>query len=349
MLNKNILLISILLMLCLPEWASGNENVPVNEAPAIRQIEQLLEVNLRAETKHGLVHRGAHGKSHGCVKARFKVLNTLHAQFKVGIFGAGRDYSAWIRYSNGSGKIQDDAVGDARGMAIKLMGNEQSSSGTQDFVMINHPVFFVRNAADFLEFQKALAADSPAKFFFPDFNPFNFRLHEFSIVNSIQNTTVENLLAIQYWSMTPYRFGNKEMKFSARPCAEIATPNMTTGPDFLRENLQKQLAQSDACFDFLVQLRNRPSEMPIEDPTLEWREQDSPFIPVAQIIIPAQSFATQEQVDYCENLSFTPWHAIPDFQPLGGINRVRKSVYDSLSRVRHELNGVRQVEPTDSN
>jgi len=54
-----------------------------------------------------------------------------------------------------------------RGMAIKLMGVEHSESGTQDFVMINHPVFLVRNAADYVEFQKALSEGSPVKFFFP--------------------------------------------------------------------------------------------------------------------------------------------------------------------------------------
>jgi hypothetical protein len=70
-------------------------------------------------------------------------------------------------------------------MAIKLMGVERSESGTQDFVMISHPVFFVRNAADYVEFQKALSEDNSVKFFFPGLNPFNFRLHEFSIANAI--------------------------------------------------------------------------------------------------------------------------------------------------------------------
>jgi len=68
---------------------------------------------------------------------------------------------------NGSGKIQDDSVGDGRGMAIKLMGVKPSEFGTQDFVMINHPVFFVRNVADYVEFQKALSEDNSVKFFSP--------------------------------------------------------------------------------------------------------------------------------------------------------------------------------------
>jgi hypothetical protein len=47
-----------------------------------------------------------------------------------------------------------------------------------------------------------------------------------------------------------------------------------------------------------------------------------------------------------ENLSFTPWHALPDHLPLGSINRVRQRVYDTISIIRHELNGVPRQEPT---
>jgi hypothetical protein len=45
-----------------------------------------------------------------------------------------------------------------------------------------------------------------------------------------------------------------------------------------------------------------------------------------------------------------PWHAIPSpipdhRPPPDGINRVRKTVYDTISRVRHELNGEERHEP----
>jgi hypothetical protein len=173
-------------------------------------------------------------------------------------------------------------------MAIKLMGVERSESGTQDFVMINHPVFLVRNAADYVEFQKALSEDSPVKFFFPSLNPFNFRLHEFTLAIAIRSTKVTNPLYARYWSTTPYLFGDTEMKFSVRHCGPASPFIETTSPDFLRENMQKHLADREACFDFLVQLRKRPSKMPIEDPTVEWSEKDFPFIPVGRITIPAQ-------------------------------------------------------------
>jgi len=323
------------------------EIVPANEALAIQQISQIVEESIRAEAKNGPAHRDVHFKAHGCVKAEFRVLQ-LPDEMSIGIFAEERKYPAWIRYSNGSNKVQGDSLGDGRGMAIKLMEIEHSESGTQDFVMLNHPVFIVRNAADYIEFQKTLAEDSPLKFFFPGFNPLNFRLHELAIAVAIRSRKVDNPLDTQYWSATPYRFGDAAMKFSVRPCNKSihSLSVETTSPNFLRENMQKHLAHDDACFDFMVQLRTHSVEMPIEDPAIEWSEKDSSFIPVAKITIPSQVFDTPEQMKFCEDLSFTPWHAVRDHQPLGGINRVRKVVYETSSRIRHELNGIERREPT---
>jgi hypothetical protein len=319
----------------------------VSEGEATQQIVWMIEDSVRADAKNGAVRRDAHGKAHGCVQAKFSVLRKLPKEVRVGIFKEFHDYPAWVRYSNGSGKVQEDSVGDARGMAIKLMGVEKSESGSQDFVMINHPVFFVRNAADYVEFEQAISEGNIFKFFFPSLNPFNFRLHEIGIANEIRSKGVTNPLDIQYWSTTPYGFGDTTaMKFSVRSCSATSPFVENTSPNFLRENMQRHLGQYAACFDFMVQLRTRPSEMPIEDAAIEWSEKDSPFIPVAQITIPPQDFASPKQMAFCENLSFSPWHAIPEHRPLGGINRVRKTVYDTISRVRHELNGNERREPT---
>ena len=86
--------------------------------------------------------------------------------------------------------------------------------------------------------------------------------------------------------------------------------------------------------------------MPVEDPTVPWDDGAAPFIKVATIRIPIQSFESKEQMEFGENLSFTPWHAVADLRPLGGINRARKKVYEAISARRHELNGVPMEEPS---
>jgi hypothetical protein len=347
MLSRKLFL-GLLLATFFSNYLFGKEEMPADEVVSIQRIAQIVEKNIRTGARNDSAHRDAHFKAHGCVKAQFRVLQ-LPDRMSVGIFAETREYPAWIRYSNGSGKVQDDSVGDGRGMAIKLMGVERSPSGTQDFVMVNHPVFFVKNAADYAEFQQALAQDSPVKFFFPSLNPLNFRLHELAIVAAIRNKKASNPLDLQYWSATPYRFGDTAMKFAARPCDKFVRSTLTdtTSPNFLRENMQKHLDRGAACFDFMVQLRTRAVEMPIEDPTIDWNEKDSPFIAVAKITIPSQQFNTPGQQKFCEDLTFTPWHAIPEHQPLGGINRVRRVVYETSSRIRHELNGIKQREPSN--
>jgi hypothetical protein len=67
---------------------------------------------------------------------------------------------------------------------------------------------------------------------------------------------------------------------------------------------------------------------------------------VATIHIPSQSFQSEARKELAENLSFTPWHTLADHQPLGGINRVRRAVYESISSTRHNRNGVQMSEPT---
>jgi hypothetical protein len=70
-------------------------------------------------------------------------------------------------------------------------------------------------------------------------------------------------------------------------------------------------------------------------------------VDVARITIPKQEFDTPEQQTYCENLSFTPWHAVAEQRPLGVMNRIRRVVYETISATRHELNGAPRREPVD--
>jgi hypothetical protein len=85
--------------------------------------------------------------------------------------------------------------------------------------------------------------------------------------------------------------------------------------------------------------------MDVEDSRIEWTEVQAPFYKVATIRIPAQTFDTPQQNVFCENLSFTPWHALPEHKPLGVTNRLRKVIYDHISRVRHEMNEADRQEP----
>ena len=75
-------------------------------------------------------------------------------------------------------------------------------------------------------------------------------------------------------------------------------------------------------------------------------ETKAPFIEVATIRIPKQRFDSDAQQTFCENLSYTPWHALAEHRPAGGINRIRKVVYEGISVLRHKLNKTPRIEPT---
>jgi len=327
-------------------FAANFEAVPAGETQMIQDILHTLKTQVRTEfMENGMALRDAHAKQHGCVRADVSVLPRLSSSSQSSVFIPSQSYKVWIRYSNGSGKSQDDSEGDGRGMAIKIIG--AGDAGVQDILMINHPVFFVRNVKDYVDFTNAVAGGSPFKFFFNGLNPLNWRLHEAGIGKAIQGKKVTNPLGVQYWSMTPYLYGKSAAKFSARPCntSEI-TDHSTIGASFLRHNMAATLTKQDACFILGAQFFVNQKITPIEDPTIEWKESQTPMIDLARITIPQQKFTSEAQMDFCENISLSPWHYSADHRPLGGINRARRAIYDGISSLRHELNGKNIPEVT---
>ena len=324
----------------------GEENVPNNEELAIERLHKLVRSIFQRDyaLNPAPVRRPFHAKSHGCVSAFFTVDQDIPDDLRVGVFKAPRTYSSWIRFSNASALIQSDWKLDGRGMSIKLVDvaedeslENESHRLMQDFVMINHPVFFVRNAMDFAEFSSRITKPSVPLSFFFGWNPLKWRLHEFITLLRTGLKWVSSPLAIQYWSQTPYKLGSKAIKFSAKPSALHNKGIISFGHDRLRHGMTVQL-QEEVRFEFLIQVQKCATRMPIEDATIVWPESVSQYIRLATIKIPPQDFNTTQRLQFDENLSFAPWHSLPEHRPIGGINRARRSVYESMSELRHEMN-----------
>jgi hypothetical protein len=348
-LNK-ILGITLAVALNTPAQAAPNadgEEIPNGEAQAIKSVVDIIHQQVESEAlKNGHAFRDAHRKHHGCVNAKFDVLPNLPAQVAKGLFAKEASYNAWVRYSNGSGEAKSDREGDGRGMAVKVLGVSgprnlgefDDEPTSQDFLMINHPQFFVRNAIDYVSFQEHA---SSGRLLWWLLNPAHI-FHETVIAKAIQGKIMVNPLDSTYWSMVPSRLGTQQMKFSATPCAGGKFTNSSDSDNRLGENLTATLAKNEACFIFRVQLRTNPKAMPIEDATIEWSEEESKPIPVAKITIAQQK---PEQGEFCEALSFNPWNGLADHRPLGGISRARKEVYQEISRLRHGFNKQKRAEP----
>jgi hypothetical protein len=106
------------------------------------------------------------------------------------------------------------------------------------------------------------------------------------------------------------------------------------------------LAAGPWTFDFMVQVQTDSHLMPIEDATVKWPEDLSPYVTVAQLHLPAQQFTSDEQLAFADQLRYNPWHSLAAHQPLGNSNRARKTMYCELARLRQAMNQVRHVEPT---
>jgi hypothetical protein len=340
------------------------------EEAAIRCIVEQFRARHSADNLGRLpALRGEHAKSHGCVRAKFSVLEGLEPELREGVFAHPVTYDAWIRFSAKATPPSSDVKRDPQGMAIKLMDvpDGNGSLTTQDFVLSNHPVFPVRNAFDYCALSKVVIAPSRRA---RDVRALFTHPHRYArdVLMSLQiwllKPGISNPLTARYWSQTPYKLGEQNhVKYSARPrprasivsryagAARKLRSAVTRDPsrhDFLEEAIAHRLSgpQGGAGFDFQVQLRTNPETMPVDDPRVRWDERASQFRTVARIEIPAQDFGSQSHRNFVENLSFTPARALPAHAPVGAINRVRAVVYDDISKLRHEINGVPRREPT---
>jgi len=316
-----------------------------------QQLIDLLKEKMEKDYANTLMKRGAHPKHHGCVKAEFIVEPDLPDKCRIGVFKNEQTFDAWIRFSNGAGAVQSDMKNDIRGAAIKLLNvdgkkilEDELHEKTQDFLFLSNPIFPIRNVADFHKLVDCTINHSFLWFFF---NPFDSHLRELKLFWQAAKTHV-NPLDIRYWSTTPYLFGTKAVKYSIIPTSDNMTQiSLDSEDNILREIMQHQLKEQEATFDFMVQFQTDARQMPIEDASVEWDESVSPFQKVATIKIPPQQFDSDSQMEFCENLSFTPWHSLPEHRPLGNINRARKEIYRELSKFRHLKNNLPRKKPVN--
>ena len=330
-----------------------HEHVPAGEDAAIAEILRIIKLKLSEQfpAGGGDMRRDAHPKHHGAVRAELVAEPGLPPELAVGVFRAPLSFPAWVRFSNGSGTVQPDHVRDGRGIAIKLMdvpGPKLMSdeAHTQDFLFINHDVFAVKDAADYVELFRIVERDGMPTKFFLSANPFKWHLKELANANKIR-VEISNLLTLRYWTMTPYLMGDRPAKFSMRPQVLSNTgapPNST--PDYLRQAMAAQLERESVAFDFMVQLQTDAARMPVEDPRIRWEPEQSPWRKVATLRIPKQTFDTPAQLQFAEDLSYSPWHSVPEHQPLGGVNRCRRIIYHAISEFRHQANGRPSFEPS---
>lgn len=318
-----------------PPLAVAEEVVGPDEAAVVATFVEFLKAASTRRHPSGAVPRFNQGRAAGCVEAHFIVPADLPPELRVGLFAEPRTYQARIRFAHASSA--SDTERDVRGMSIKVL----DAAGTNltegildhDFILNSHPVMMVGETSTFLDLLKAMEQGGVGRGLF-----FVTHLRAAAVALASRQHATSHL-EIRYWSTTPYLFGpGRAVKYSVRPVSSRTTPLPRPLTDsYLRERLAAHLSHDEAQFDFLVQFQNDSRKMPIEDASVEWREHDSPFRPVARIRIPVQQVDAPDGPS-CEQLSFNPWHARAEHRPLGDFNRARREIYRAMSAFR----GARQ-------
>ena len=205
--------------------------------------------------------------------------------------------------------------------------------------MIDHPVFPFPDPKAYLETISRknipLIGNSLAKVHLALLEP-----NEAKIVTDIRGKQVASPLEINYWSGTPFWLGPAagEGGHAVKYSAVSRQPDRTTPPDrpedlpddYLTQALARDLSTQEAVFDFKVQLQTDPVRMLVEDVFIEWHESDSNPVTVATLRIPPQKVdGAGDLATRCESMSFNPWHALAEHRPMGGMNRLRKVVYQA--------------------
>lgn len=309
-------------------------------------IEKMVKLTVeRMKPRQGRIRRGQHAKATGCVKGEFTIRDDIPDDLRHGVFSQpNKVFQAIIRFSNASEDINPDGTGDARGMAIKLLDVTGTPSiagtdnGCQDFLTVNFPVFPFATAAEFVRFfdirETPFAGDQLAATWLAFSN-----YRHLNMAREILGKIISNPLELTYWSGSPYWLGpagsvtGHAVKYSLVPGSQgTALPQAPESmpDDYLRQALKQHLNTREAVFEFRVQPQTDPVAMPVEDVSVIWDEAVSRPIPVATLTIAVQDVDSPEGralAEECESLSFSPWNALAEHRPMGGINRLRQAVY----------------------
>ena len=340
----------------------------------IGRTEQYISQSVTTEGT-GRAVRDAHAKGYGLVRGEVEILDQLPAEYAQGIYATPGKHDALIRFSNGSPHAGADArLGGATGLALKIFGiagptllEDEPDTGTFDYANINAPVFFCNTVEHYL-FVQQLFVEAPAYFaqgtvglhrFYTDYLTGKGTLDQdhwawdelLAFLRVLQSRPV-NLLLSTYWTMGAVRHGDYIAKVRFAPVSAFADKvvqrdlALASAAEVYRPALIAELKDRPYEFDIQVQLCADLAQMPVEDVTVEWPEQLSPFVTVAKLRLPQQDISDNTNLEKMDALSFTPWRVTAEHAPLGNIMRVRKEVYRHSSILRHRLNQQERSEPS---
>ena len=349
-------------------YTPATEQPLASDGDAVASINKLMHGILETTwADYGHSVRSVHAKSHGLLEGELRVIEGLPETLAQGVFGKVATYPVVLRFSTNPGDILDDTVSSPRGVAMKVIGVEgerlpgSEDDRTQDFVMVNGPAFVAPDAAAFGKSLRLLAATTNTGQLWKKAVSWTLRKAVVAMnamgmesggLKAMGGQPMTHPLGETFYTQTPFRYGQHVAKFSLAPVAgglrylKDQPVDLAGKPNGLRGALIDYFKQNGGEWELRVQLRTNAHSMPVEDASVPWPEDESPYVAVARVTVPPQpawSEARARQAD--DGLSFSPWHGIVDHQPLGSINRARKEAYALSAGFRAEHNRCPISEP----
>ncbi len=333
----------------------------------VKLTEQMLSLSRTVLADTGQVRRSVHAKSHGLLIGTMRVHAGLAHEYAQGLFARPATYPVVLRLSTTPGDMLDDKISTPRGLGLKIIGVEgerlpdSRNDVTQNFVLGNSPAFNVRDAAHFIGNVRHLGLmtdrSETVKRAVSAVTRTTEALLEKVGMQSATLTTYAgqartHILGDTFYSQAPVLYGD----YAAKVCVAPVSSNLralSEAPvelggtrDGLREAVRAFFAGEGGIWEFCVQLWTDPDSMPIEDASVQWPQNKSPYAAVATITVEAQdSWSDARVAAIDEAMTFSPWRGLAAHRPLGSVMRARRQAYESSARLRSEVTGRSIAEP----
>ena len=351
--------------------------VPYTDSVETVQPDEQKTFDDIAATMHDIMHkigdrqrhttRAVHAKSHALVRAELVVKGNLPEPLAQGLAAHPGSYGVIMRFSTNPGDILSDHISSPRGLAIKIVGLEaekvpnHSGQVTQDFLLVNGPVFDTKDAAGFLKNIQLLDKNANAPEALKQAVSTASRIGE-NVLEAVGlkssflkgfGEPANNPLGEVYFSQAPLRWGNYFGKVALVPVSEnlleLYKKGLPHASDWnaLRDEFSRFFKEeAEAVWELRVQLCTDLEKMPVEDAHQEWDEKESPYLAVATLTAKAQEiYSDARRVFVDEKLSFNPWQCLAAHRPLGNINRARFQAYQMSPKFRQAREGRERIEP----
>ncbi len=353
------------------KFHSGIEQPEADEAAtADALVTTLRSISETTYKDGGHALRSVHAKSHTLLKGEIEILSGLPPVLAQGLFATPATYPVVMRVSTIPGDILDDNVSVPRGLGLKIIGvpgerlEGSEDEATQDFVMVNGPVFGAPTGKAFLKNLKLLAAttdkaEGAKKVLSTVLQGVESLVEAFggksATLIQLGGHPETNPLGETYYTQAPHLYGDYIAKLGLFPVSPELTAltdakvDLSGKPDGLREAAIAFFQTHGGIWELRAQLCTDIETMPVEDSTVPWPEEKSPYVMVARVTVqPQDAWSEAKSKAFDDGLSFSPWHGIAAHRPLGSIMRLRKPTYKASARFRFERTGCPMHEPRAS-